>query len=121
LSRRWSLAAELNASGAKEVQAAQRAQPRQDTLEDLQFLEKLFTTNQPLLEALRDYHAARARPDASETSDLVRSALQNARRAGDLAEKNFRDPVDPLMGEIRSLRVYPARLADAIESWEKSK
>jgi hypothetical protein len=121
LARRWRLAAELNAGGGERVKAALRAGPNPDAVEDLQYLSSLVEVYQPLIESLRDYHEARSNPTAVQAAALLHTALKGSRAAEALAARSFPDPVDPAMGEIRSLRTYPQQLAAAIEAWEKSK
>jgi len=121
LAHRWHVAADLNARGAERVRSALAAGPKQDTIEDLQFLHSLFRAYQPLLQALEDYHAALADPSAAAAPGLLRSAVADAKTADLLAAKSFPEPVDPAMGEIRSLRQYPRQLAAAAEAWEKSR
>jgi hypothetical protein len=119
LAHRWQLAVDLNTRGARHVLAALSASPKAGTVEDLRFLTMLFQAWQPILEALRDYHAARAAPDAPEVPALVRAAASKAREAAAISAKLFPEPVDPSMGEIRSLRAYPERLRAAIETWRR--
>jgi hypothetical protein len=111
LARRWQLSVDLNARGARRIRAAFSASPLRDAIADLEFLAALFRAYEPLLEAVRDYHAARA-GERNET--LLQGALKNARSAAELAERLFPEPVDPAVGEIRSLGHYAKKLADAI-------
>src|SRR5579885_2010703 len=120
LARRWQLACQLNRRGAERVQAAIAAHPKPDTVEDLRFLEELFRVYQPLLEALRDYHTARWRTASPRTAGLLAAARKGALAAEQQAMIAFPEPVDPAIGDIRSLRTYPRRLADAIEKWGDS-
>jgi hypothetical protein len=120
LARRWKLAAELNAAGAQQVRSAIAAGPLQDSVEDLRFLDSLFRIDMPLLAALRDYHQARSGPSVNEARAFMQSALEGAMTAQRLAEEQFPNPVDPAMGEIRSLVTYPRQLADAIRKWQAS-
>jgi hypothetical protein len=121
LAHRWRVAADLNARGAERVRSALATGPKQDTIEDLQFLDSLFRAYQPLLRALGDYHAVLADPSAAGVTALLRSAVAGAKTADMLAAKSFPEPVDPSMGEIRSLRQYPQQLAAAVEAWEKAR
>ncbi len=119
LARRWTLGAELNEQGAGLVEAALRQNPRPDALEDLRFLRSLFRVYEPMLAAMRDYHAVRAHPSAAGNPELLASALRNARAADELAAQLFPAPVDTTDDEVRSLRKYPAELASAIVEWQQ--
>jgi hypothetical protein len=121
LARRWKLASELNAAGAQQIHSAIAAGPLPDSVEDLRFLESLFRIYAPLLAGLRDYHQARADPPGSEVASLLRSSLHGAETVQRLAEQQFPNPVDPAMGEVRSLVTYPGQLADAIRKWQASR
>jgi hypothetical protein len=113
LARRWQLSVDLNARGARRIQAALAASPSRDAVTDLEFLAALFRAYQPLLEAIRDYHAVRA---GQSDRALLQVAKKNARATGELAERLFPKPVDPALGEIRSLRHYAGKLAEVIQS-----
>jgi hypothetical protein len=121
LAHRWQVAAELNREGAELVGQAIAAGPNANSMEDLRFLDLLFRIDQPLLESLRDYHAARANPAAPGVPELTRAALEKARTAQMRADTSFSDLADPAMGEVRSLRTWPAKLAAAIRSWQASR
>jgi hypothetical protein len=121
LAQRWQFSADLNTRGAARVKAALAASPPSGAAADLRFLADLFRAYQPLLEALRDYHAARAEPAAANAPGLIDAALAGAQSAEKLAESLFPQPVDPAMGEIRSLRHYPGKLAEAIHAWKESR
>jgi len=111
---------DLNTRGAEQVQAALAAGPSPEAKDDLMFLATLFHVYQPLLQALRDYHSVRAEEGGRDPHDLLRAARQNAQEAAIRASRAFPQPVDPVMGEIRSLRTFPRQLAEAIGSWEKA-
>ncbi len=119
LARRWRLQAELNDSGADRVRAALAAAPRADAVADLRYLLLLFSIDKPLLEAVRDFHAARAGVDAAERTRLLTAARTNALKAGKLAEASFPSPVDTAHNEVWALRTYPRKLTDAIDKWSK--
>lgn len=119
LARRWRLAGELNARGAKRIKAALTASPHPASVDDLQFLTALFSVNEPLLAALRDYHAARSRISPAEAKELLASARSRALQAERLALELFPKPVDAAMTEVRSLPMFARKLADAIEAWSK--
>jgi hypothetical protein len=113
LARRWQLSVELNATGARRIQAALSASPSRYAVTDLEFLASLFRAYQPLLEAIRDYHAVRAgRSDRA----LLQVVQKNARAAAELADQLFPQPVDPALGEIRSLRHYAGKLNEGIQA-----
>src|SRR4029453_14086493 len=57
LARRWRLAGELNDRGMTRVKSALAASPNPDSVADLNHLLALFSADQPLLAALRDFHA----------------------------------------------------------------
>jgi hypothetical protein len=87
---------------------------------DLEHLLALFALNEPLLAALRDYHAARAER-ALQTPDLLKSARAAALEAERLARERFPKPVDAAMTEVRALPVFAQKLAAAIDAWARRK
>ncbi len=117
LARRWSLAAELNQRGGARVKAAVAAGPDPLAAADLEYLLTLFRVDRPLLEAMRDYHAARANPRAADTPRLLDSARDRALEAERLAGGFFPNPVDAAATEVRALRTYPRKLVEAIDAW----
>jgi hypothetical protein len=121
LARRWRLGAELNARGAVRVRAALAASPNPDAVPDLEHLLALFAVNEPLLAALRDYHAARAERAPAQTPDLLKSARAAALEAERLARERFPKPVDAAMTEVRALPVFAQKLAAAIDAWARRK
>lgn len=117
LTRRWRLAAELNQRGAAHVKAALAASPDPGCVADLEYLLLLFSVDQPLLIALRDYHAARSDPASGAAQRLLDSARRNALEAERLALQFFPRPVDAAATEVRALRLYPHKLVKAIDTW----
>jgi hypothetical protein len=88
---------------------------------DLEHLLALFAVNEPLLAALRDYHAARAERAPAQTPDLLKSARAAALEAERLARERFPKPVDAAMTEVRALPVFAQKLAAAIDAWARRK
>ena len=103
------------------MKAALHANPKPESAEDLRFLGTLFDAYQPLLDALRDIYVVRAQPGRAGMREALESARRHALQADELAARTFPEPVDPVMGEIRSLRTYPRRLADAMAAWGKDR
>jgi hypothetical protein len=117
LARRWRLGAELNTRGAMRVKAALAASPIPDAVPDLEHLLALFAVNEPLLAALRDYHAARSERASPQSLQLLQSARANALEAERMALQRFPQPVDAAMTEVRALPVFAQKLAAAIDAW----
>ncbi len=120
LARRWSILADLNARGAKDVDKALRADPRPSCVEDLQFLATVFQVDQRLMEALVDFHRGMERhfaspQDAKEARGHFQKALTEAKQAQEQAENAFPHPIDPAGGEVGIVRTHSARLVRAIE------
>lgn len=119
LSRRWRIVAELNRRGRAHVDRALNASPLAESVEDLHFLLALLTAYQPLTEALDQFHHVQyLRFSESGSTALMgaglRTALDAAERARDLARQSFPEPVDPVAGEVGAVRDYSALLAQAI-------
>lgn len=109
LSRRWSVAAGLNARGARYVDRAVAAGPAAESQEDLKFLKDLFLVYQPLTEALSDFHGAfhlylTPSSDRRAAASRFESAAAKGKQARDLAARAFPSPVDPSGGELGTLR-----------------
>ncbi|MFN0170725.1 MAG: glycoside hydrolase family 20 zincin-like fold domain-containing protein [Bryobacteraceae bacterium] len=119
LERRWKLAAELNAWGRERVNKALAAGPPADAREDLEFLIKLFDVHAPMIEALRALHKAAANPGSPEAFSLLYRAELYARDTAQRAAAAFPHPVDPAVGEVRTLREYPQKLLAAIAERRK--
>lgn len=119
LERRWSLADELNTWGRDRVRKAIDAGPPADAREDLAFLINLFDAHAPMIAALRAFHKAAADPSSPNMRSLLDVAEQQAGEAGGRAARHFPSPVDPAVGEVRTLREYPARLLAALREWRK--
>lgn len=119
LARHWALKAELNSIGAKEVREAIEADPRPGSVPGLEFLEASFRVDQPLLEALTDFHHgmeqyATSRESGAGKADFER-ALKEATEAEDLAARSFPHPVDPVGGEVGALRTFSRTLIKSIK------
>jgi hypothetical protein len=113
--RLWRLTLELNHRGKELVASARANDPRPEAVADIDFLLTLFDVQRPLLEALKDFHTALQNSEAVDAEQHLNSALKNARMAHERAVKQFPQPVDPAMGEIRSLLKFSADLAVAID------
>lgn len=119
LERRWAIGEDLNTWGRERIRKAIAAGPPAEAREDLEFLIALFDAHAPMIAALRAFHKAAANPASPETPSLLDLAERHAREAGQHAAKAFPDPVDPAVGEVRTLREYPAKLLSAIAEWRK--
>ena len=124
MARRWSILAELNARGARDVDEALRANPRPSAVEDLQFLATIFQVDHALMDALVDFHHGMqsyfASPqDATEARTYFQKALGEAQEARDRAAGAFPHPIDPSGGEVGILRTDTARLVEAIKEMLK--
>lgn len=113
--RLWRIAVEMNSKGKELVAAALASKPRPEAVADIEFLLTLFDVQRPLLGALRDFHTAQHKPDASGSIELLAAAHQNAVTAHEQALQKFPNPIDPALGEVRSLIKYSGDLAAAIE------
>jgi hypothetical protein len=126
LARRWSIIGEVSARGAKDVEKALRADPRPSCIEDLQFLMTNFHVDQPLIEALIDFHRGMERrlaspPDAAGAAQDFQNALREAEQAKGLAAQAYPQPIDPTGGgEVGAIRTYSSRLADAIKPLQQN-
>ena len=124
LVRRWTVLGELNARGAEDVEKALRADPRPNCIEDLKFLKTSFEVDQPLMQALADFHRAMEKylappqSGAGATQDFQK-AWDEAKRAHELAVKAFGPPIDPAGGEVGAIRNYSGRLTEAIQNMLK--
>ena len=120
LVRRWTVLGELNARGAQDVEKALQADPRPSSIEDLQFLKTSFEVDQPLMEALADFHRGMEQYLASPHGDMAatrdfQKALDAATQAHELAMKAFGPPIDPAGGEVGAIRNYSGRLTQVIQ------
>ena len=118
--RMWTLTLELSDRGKKLVLSARNKSPRPEAIPDLDFLLTLFDVHRPMLHALKDFHTAMENTNAPAAKSLMTEAARNARSAAGLARQKFPRPVDPAMGEVRSLLKRPEELAAAIASLQKS-
>jgi hypothetical protein len=57
---------------------------------------------------------------APKAQALMQEAARNTQLAAGMARQKFPQPVDPALGEVRSLRKRPEELAAAISSLQKS-
>ena len=118
--RLWRIAVEMNQRGKELVTAALASNPRPEAVADIQFLLTLFDVQRPLLEALRDFHASQENPSAPEARAMHADALRSAREAHERAVRQFPRPIDPALGEVRSLLKYSGDLATAIEQLQNT-
>jgi hypothetical protein len=121
LAHRWSVLAELNARGARDVGEALRSHPRPGCVKDLEFLMTIFQVDQPLMDALVDFHKGMEQyfvspPGVKEAGGYFHQALAAAKQAQERAERAFPQPIDPTGGEVGIIRTDSARLVQAIEA-----
>jgi hypothetical protein len=121
LAHRWAVVAEMNRKGAAYIDRALASGPLPEAEDDLRFLRTSFLVYQPLTEALEQFHSAlrlhfSGQAGAGERTAL-RSALAKASQARQLADHEFPHPIDPVGGEVGSLRVQVGRLVNVIEGW----
>ena len=119
LARHWAILAELNAEGARDIQQAISADPRQSSAQGLRFLQASFRVDQPLLEAVADFHRGmEASLSSPPNKDLemraFRKALAEARESHALAIRAFPTPIDPVGAEVGAVRSYSGRLIRSI-------
>lgn len=119
--RRWRILSELNSKGARYITRALGANPKPDSVEDLQFLLKRFAVYTPLLKALATYHEGLALQcsdpvKASGAKDLFEQALTTAQEAERMAARSFPQPVDPIGSEVGAIRTYSQKLVAAIQT-----
>jgi Glycosyl hydrolase family 20, domain 2 len=126
LARRWTIVAELNAKGASYIDEALSAAPRPSSMSGLEFLKTSFEVDQPLLEALADFHRGMqqyyAAPTDKKFRDDLQKALIEAKRAEQLSTKAFPHPIDPVDGsqpygppEIKGILTFSKLLVQTIE------
>jgi Glycosyl hydrolase family 20, domain 2 len=120
LARQWEVLAQLNEKGAHDIDQALQAAPLPDSMASLEFLKVSFRVDQPLLEALTDFHrgmqASMESPAAGAAAkEDFQKALASAKKARDLALQEFPHPIDPNGGEVGAIRDYSARLVQSIE------
>ncbi|MCW5977904.1 MAG: hypothetical protein KIT09_07490 [Bryobacteraceae bacterium] len=118
LSRRWSLAAELNAKGAALVREAIAAGPRADAVEDLHFLAAALDAYGPWIGALADFHAG-IEAHVGENKERARERFTSARyklqQGQQWMSRDFVEPVDVVGGELGAVRFYLEKLNRIIE------
>ena len=120
LARHWTALAGLNAKGAQDVDEALRSDPRPESVEGLKFLSTSFQVDQPLLEALADFHRGMeasftsSQEDNGQAKAAFQQALAAAKKSHELALQAFPHPIDPVGGEVGAIRNYSARLIEAI-------
>ena len=120
LMRRWQILGDLNRQGSVLVEKALKANPNPEARTDLEFLRRLLNTYQPLLEALAEYHIqlyarftpGQPRGTLARAASLAATAEREARLA-------FPNPIDPVGGEIGTLRALTVRLKAAIQEMER--
>lgn len=120
LARYWAILAQLNSKGSDDVARALKSDPRSDSVKDMEFLEASFRVDQPLLEALADFHQAMtqylATPrNRSGARQRFSRALVEAKRANELAMKAFPHPTDPVGGEVGALQHFSGQLVQSIQ------
>lgn len=126
LARRWTMLAELNARGARYIDDALHADPRPSSTQGLEFLKLSFAVDQPLLDALADFHRGLQQYYAAPTDKIFRQklekALSEAKQAEQLAAKAFPHPVDPVggnqpygPGEVEGIQSFSRLLVQSIE------
>jgi len=119
LVRRWTVLKELNTRGAKDVDMALQVNPRPSCIDDLQFLKTSFGVDQPLMQALVDFHQGMTEyltspAKKAAAAQSFKTALDEARKAHESALRAFGPPLDPAGGETGAIRDYSGRLIDAI-------
>ena len=115
LMRRWTISSELNREGTTLVAKAIESEPRPEARGDLEFLLRLLRAYQPLTDALAEYHRyLYARLTPGQSPGNLESAYGLAVTAERQARADFPEPVDPVGGEIGTLRAFTARLTTAI-------
>jgi hypothetical protein len=119
LARHWAILAELNAEGAREIEQALRADPRQGSVQGLRFLQASFRVDQPLLQAIADFHRGMgASLSSTPNKDLemrdFRKALAEAKKSHEMAMRAFPTPIDPVGAEVGAIRSYSERLIRSI-------
>lgn len=119
LARHWAILAELNAEGAREIEQALSADPRQSSVQGLRFLQTSFRVDQPLLQAIADFHRGMGAYLSSTTNkDLemrdFRKALAEAKKSHEMAVLAFPSPIDPVGAEVGAIRSYSERLIRSI-------
>jgi hypothetical protein len=84
----------------------------------------MFEFHGRFVPALIDFHTALREHFAKVGKSVVGPLLSRAKSAAEQAERfgaaTFPEPVDPAAGEIRSIRLYPAKLVEAIEAVERA-
>jgi hypothetical protein len=118
---RWAIVAEMNRKGAGYIDQALGASPLTQSIDDLRFLQTSFRVYQPLAEALQQFHAALdlhfGNKNGTEVKSALQAALVKAKEAQGLADRSFPQPLDPVGGEVGSLRKHAHRLVESIEMW----
>jgi hypothetical protein len=125
LARHWEILAELNAKGAHDIDQALNVGPRPSSTPGLEFLKISFLVDQPLLEALADFHRGMRLDYGAPTNKAGREdlqkALREAKQAEDLAVKAFPHPIDPVgnqlynPSEVQAMRTFSKLLVQSID------
>jgi hypothetical protein len=118
LARRWRIASELNRRGSADLQQALAAGPSKESLQDLEFLRTLRGVYQPLMDSLSLFHEAWYLRLTGRRAAASQEALRLARRAKEMAEQAFPKPIDPVAGEVGTLRQLTTKLVDSIRDFE---
>jgi hypothetical protein len=125
LTRRWTILAELNTNGARDIDQALNADPLPRSIPGLQFLKVKCQVDHPLLEALADFHRGMqlyyAAPEDKAFRQPLQRALNEAKEAQELAAKAFPHPIDPIggtqpygPGEIAAIQTFSRLLVETI-------
>ena len=111
----------LNREALTLLDSAIQAGPRPESLEDLRFLKTLLTGYQPMFDSLAAFHNAWHAKLSGRAPDPqgVDAALRLASLARQLAEREFPRPIDPVGGEIGTLRRLSKQLEQSIEARRK--
>ena len=128
LARRWVIMAQLNDKGQQYVDQALKEDPRPSSRPGLEFLKLKMEVDQPLLEALANFHHGMRRYYSAPTDNAfredLRKALSDAKQAEQLSAKAFPHPIDPVGGsqpygpsEVEGIQTFSKLLVQSIEKW----
>ncbi len=126
LARRWAMMAELNSKGQNYIDQALKADPLPGSKPGLEFLKLKMQVDQPLLEALADFHQGMRRhyaaPKDGAFREDLRKALSEAKQADESAARAFPHPIDPVGGsqpygpsEVEGIQTFSKLLVQSIE------
>lgn len=119
LARRWRMASDLNRRGSAYLQQALRAGALPESVDDLEFLMTLRRVYQPLMDSLALFHQAWYGRLIGKAVPPQPEALQLARKAQEMAEQAFPHPIDPVGGEVGTLRQLTAKLVISLREFER--